>query len=733
MIIPRIDLKISILFCALFLFLGIIPSFSQTPAVVISSYYNAASPLQEWTELLVIQDNTNMYNWKLQNTDATQTAWEPAITFSDPIYWDHMRAGTIIIINHRFAGQLGDDVGKQDGYIQAYANDISPGMLFAGGSFGTAPAYIGPTLNIDSAGGLLVLLDASGNFVHALGHQSVSGSLYNSLPLPKLNYNGSLPIGEAVCVCPGTNINEYGNLSPQDGSSWTALESGPNLTLGLPNTCTASATANSDYWRSLRQPIWINPTLSGSANGADNLVTLNWSAQVDAYPDDGFEHYLLLRNTSNVFGIPADGRYYLAGENIGGAVVVANISSSQTLSYVDTVLVPCPTGLFYEVFAYRYGFDNTHGNNYNPARGSAYNESSFASAHVSGVMPVAPVSAISDRNNICSSDNGHITLSATGGSGATLNWYTASCGGSLVGSGSGANNSLTIPSPVTNTTYYASWENFCGVSTCVSVTVTVIPSVSVSLSITADHTSICPGTVVTFTAFPVNEGNTPAYSWFVNGNPVQSGSSTMYITNSLVAVDTVKCTVTSSLNCAVPNPAESSPLRLSVYPSPVVKLTDKPFLCAGNPTQLDAGPGFDSYLWQDGSTNRYYTAINTGTFRVTVTDSLGCSGSDSVQIKNCDSTLFVPEAFTPNNDGVNDVFRVISSGDNITSFSMQIFDRWGALVFESTDIKKGWNGQLQNRLAPPGTYAWIITYQQTSGSTADPSTTTKHGTVVLIR
>src|ERR1035437_553035 len=96
-------MKVPGLFYALFFFFRIIPLFSQTPAVVISSYYNSASPVQEWTELLVVQDNTSMVNWKLQNSNATQTAWEPSITFSHPVYWDHLRAGTIIVIDHRVA------------------------------------------------------------------------------------------------------------------------------------------------------------------------------------------------------------------------------------------------------------------------------------------------------------------------------------------------------------------------------------------------------------------------------------------------------------------------------------------------------------------------------------------------------------------------------------------------------------------------------------------------------
>jgi len=712
----------------------IIPSFSQTPAVVISSYYNAASPLDEWTELVVITDNTNMFNWKLQDNNATQTAWQPAIIFSDPLFWDHMRAGTIIVIHHRFEGGYLEDVGKWDGYIEVAADDRNIFPVFTGGSFGTSPGYNGPTLNIDSAGDLLVLLDASGAFVHALGHRAVTGSSYNPLPLPKLNYNGSLTDGEAVYVCPGANINEYGNLAPQEGSTWTSAGSGPNLTFGLPNICTTSITSNSDYWRSLRQPLWINPAITGSTNGGDTLVTLNWNAEVDPYPSDDNERYIILRNTSNVFGTPADGQFYFVGDNIGGAIVVANIPSSQTLTFVDTVSVPCPTGLFYEIFAYRYGFDDVFGNNYNPARGSAYNETSFGAAQVIGVLPVAPVTASSDRNNFCADDPGDITLSASGGSGRILTWYEASCGGTVAGTGNGANNSITIPSPTVTTTYYARWENNCGASPCVSVTVTVIPdNLPVSISISANISAICPGTIVTFTATPLNEGASPVYEWLVDGVSVQQGSSPVYTTNALIGGESIICRLTSSLSCLLINPVESPPLSIPSAPAPVVKLTDKPYLCAGETTQLDAGPGFITYLWQDGSTGRYITATNEGVYRVTVTDSLGCSASDSVLIKICDVLVIVPDAFTPNDDGLNDEFKVVTSQEGILTFSMYVYDRWGKMVFESSDLHHGWNGKVNGRYAPPDTYAWKIVYQVSSLANPSTSTTTLHGTVILIR
>ena len=84
--------------------------------------------------------------------------------------------------------------------------------------------------------------------------------------------------------------------------------------------------------------------------------------------------------------------------------------------------------------------------------------------------PVAPINAASDVNNFCSDAGGNINLTATGGSGTTLKWYTSSCGGTLVGSGT----PLVLAKPAVTTTYFARWETAgCTSSNCASVTVTV--------------------------------------------------------------------------------------------------------------------------------------------------------------------------------------------------------------------------------------------------------------------
>jgi gliding motility-associated-like protein len=96
------------------------------------------------------------------------------------------------------------------------------------------------------------------------------------------------------------------------------------------------------------------------------------------------------------------------------------------------------------------------------------------------------------------------------------------------------------------------------------------------------------------------------------------------------------------------------------------------------------------------------------------TDANGCTGRDSLLIELV-YPIYVPNAFTPDNDGINDVF--FASGEGITGFDMKIIDRWGNLVFHSTDIKQVWNGSYQGgtHYVQNDVYVWIIEYDAKAG------------------
>ncbi len=254
----------------------------------------------------------------------------------------------------------------------------------------------------------------------------------------------------------------------------------------------------------------------------------------------------------------------------------------------------------------------------------------------------------------------------------------------------------------------------------------------VGVSVSASANPVCAGISVTFTATPVNGGTLPFFEWLVDGVMVQQGNLNVFTTASLSAGQTVSCRLTSSLPCLVANPVMSPPLSISVAPAPVVKLTDKPYLCVGEVSTLDAGPDYAAYLWQNGSTGRYFDVSDEGIYYVTVTDTLGCKGSDTARIKVCDAAFYVPNAFSPNGDGLNDIFKPITTNEGISTYTLRIYNRWGMEVFESGALLHGWNGTLKGQPAPVGTYVWKITYQTTSQGIVSP-TVTLHGTFVLVR
>lgn len=114
------------------------------------------------------------------------------------------------------------------------------------------------------------------------------------------------------------------------------------------------------------------------------------------------------------------------------------------------------------------------------------------------------------------------------------------------------------------------------------------------------------------------------------------------------------------------------------------------------------------------STHRYpdenirYTFINEGSYwvKLTVTSRGACVYKDSIQVIVIKSFIEVPNAFSPNNDGYNDEFRVAYS--SLKTYKCVVYNRWGNVVFTSTDPNKGWDGKIHGKEAAEGTYYYII-------------------------
>ncbi|MEP6466721.1 MAG: gliding motility-associated C-terminal domain-containing protein, partial [Parafilimonas sp.] len=115
------------------------------------------------------------------------------------------------------------------------------------------------------------------------------------------------------------------------------------------------------------------------------------------------------------------------------------------------------------------------------------------------------------------------------------------------------------------------------------------------------------------------------------------------------------------------------------------------------------------YRWQDGTTKAQFTAFMPGEYWVTAISSCDAV-KDSVKVfGDCAQPVFIPSAFTPNDDGLNDVFRIPEiSGQHISFFN--IYNRYGQLLFHSEDVAKGWDGTRNNLQQPAGTYIYVVRY-----------------------
>jgi gliding motility-associated-like protein len=141
---------------------------------------------------------------------------------------------------------------------------------------------------------------------------------------------------------------------------------------------------------------------------------------------------------------------------------------------------------------------------------------------------------------------------------------------------------------------------------------------------------------------------------------------------------------------------------------PVVSLGNDTVICPGSQFSLKPG-NFLSYLWQDNTSDSVYTVTGDGEYYIRVENFAGCEALDTIMIKeDCLLDILLPNSFTPNGDGVNEIFYAV--GSEPSEYIMYIFNRWGEKIFTSDDIYKGWDGSYRNRKAEIGIYNYLVNY-----------------------
>lgn len=232
--------------------------------------------------------------------------------------------------------------------------------------------------------------------------------------------------------------------------------------------------------------------------------------------------------------------------------------------------------------------------------------------------------------------------------------------------------------------YWVQAQNICGtVSDTILLTFNPLPTVSVQ-----GISEVCKGDSVMLSA----QSNWSNLEW-------NDGSTV----DSLLAIEPGPYTVSVENNCGV----VSDTLLLIHRPDPFFSLGPDRLICPETPASLKIPAFAQIWEWEDGSraTGRFIT--DPGTYSLWIADDLGCVAEDSVTFDLC-TVIWVPNAFTPSGDGLNDVFK--PQGENLNEYRFRVYNRWGQKLFETARYEEGWNGVFRGEEAQSGTYIWEVYY-----------------------
>jgi len=254
-----------------------------------------------------------------------------------------------------------------------------------------------------------------------------------------------------------------------------------------------------------------------------------------------------------------------------------------------------------------------------------------------------------------------------------------------------------IASPMNSISYNVAVANACGVGN------SQVDLDVVELNVVASE----GGTVCLGEYFSVEAGGADYYSWLPYYSVIDASASSTLVNAPFS--QWIKVVGTDVNGCA-----DTDSLYMNILPLPEVDAGPDQYFNYPSNTTLTGNTFGLNYNWSPASglsctDCAYPTAIPSEPmwYHLSTTDNLGCVGSDSVYVHPY-FPVYVPNALTPNGDGLNDVFLVV--GENLAGFHIQIFDRWGLLVFESKNPNEPWLAGYKDYFVPNDVYTWRLSF-----------------------
>ncbi len=330
------------------------------------------------------------------------------------------------------------------------------------------------------------------------------------------------------------------------------------------------------------------------------------------------------------------------------------------------------------------------------------------------LSPIVPVAPVAGTDATYCLGESIVDLTATSGGGGVLTWYDDA--GLTNQIGTGATYAPAVTTAGTYNYYVTETLNGCEGPATMIVIVVNDPPVAPSISGTGTY---CPGETITDL---VASGAGGTFTWYDDATLTnQIGTGSTLTPGATIGSTTYYVVEVDGNGCA----SASASFDVSISNGPTASFTPSP---SSGSVPLDvsftnASTNGTTYSWNfgDNSTstdfNPDYTYENTGEFVavLTVIDSLGCEASDSALIiVEGEAVVVIPNIFSPNGDGNNDLFLV--SGTNIVDVDGSILNRWGQVVYAWNALYTGWDGRtLTGTFATEGTYYYLIKVTAANG------------------
>jgi gliding motility-associated-like protein len=327
--------------------------------------------------------------------------------------------------------------------------------------------------------------------------------------------------------------------------------------------------------------------------------------------------------------------------------------------------------------------------------------------------------------------------------GLTYTWYTTPTNGTAVGTGS----SFTTPSITANITYYVEASSgSCNSTARASVVITALPVPIAPASVTPTNSQICAGSTTLLTVN--NPDANLVYRWYSNSSggaslaegitfttPVLNNTTTYYvesITKTGGCPSNTRTSVTVTVQPILATPVVRVDATTSnsitfgwnaVTGATAYEVSTTNGASWQSPTGGPSGTTFTASGLQPGQKVTVIVRAKGVLDCQTSANSTPVTGTSSNPFEN---ELYIPNTFTPNGDGRNDIFYAY--GNLVSQFKMRVYNQWGEFYFESLSLTTGWDGKYKGTLQPAGVYVYYIDVTFSDGTTK-----TYKGTITLLR